>query len=157
MTVCLFFAEIILGVYWLRIPAEICHHSAWAGTAQQGSQQGAAWRAAVLLWGMAVKKMFTANMLYCPVHSSPSGMYTELQEVNQSFVCVCVCVQLAPDQGMVPADRPTELRRRCEEEAQQMVQLKDASQSVANPSFTQLISRLTALLLQIKVCVTGVC
>lgn len=64
-------------------------------------------------------------------------------------------VQLAPDQGMVPADHPTELRRRCEDEAQQMVQLsnslKDGQQSVTSPSLTQLISRLTALLLQIKV------
>lgn len=64
-------------------------------------------------------------------------------------------VQLAPDQGMVPADHPTELRRRCEEEAQQMVQLsnstKDGQQDVTNPGLTHLISRLTALLLQIKV------
>lgn len=56
---------------------------------------------------------------------------------------------------MVPADHPTELRRRCEDEAQQMVQqtnsLKDGQQSVTNPSLTHLISRLTALLLQIKV------
>lgn len=66
-----------------------------------------------------------------------------------------VFFQLAPDQGMVPADHPTELRRRCEEEAQQMVQLsnslKDSQQSLPNPSLTHLISRLTALLLQIKV------
>lgn len=63
--------------------------------------------------------------------------------------------QLAPDQGMVPADHPTELRRRCEEEAQQMVQMstisKDGQQGATNPSLTHLISRLTALLLQIKV------
>lgn len=56
---------------------------------------------------------------------------------------------------MVPSDHPTELRRRCEEEAQQMVQLsgstRDGQQSVTNASLTQLISRLTALLLQIKV------
>uniref|UniRef100_A0A7N6FK12 DIRP domain-containing protein n=1 Tax=Anabas testudineus TaxID=64144 RepID=A0A7N6FK12_ANATE len=66
---------------------------------------------------------------------------------------------LAPDQGMVPADHPTELRRRCEEEAQQMVQLsnslKDGQQSVTNPSLTHLISRLTALLLQIKCLADG--
>lgn len=66
-----------------------------------------------------------------------------------------VLIQLAPDQGMVPADHPTELRRRCEEEAQQMVQLsnsvKDGQQSVTNTSLSHLISRLTALLLQIKV------
>lgn len=66
-----------------------------------------------------------------------------------------VSTQLAPDQGMVPADHPTELRRRCEEEAQQMVQLsgstKDGQQGLTNPGLTHLISRLTALLLQIKV------
>lgn len=63
--------------------------------------------------------------------------------------------QLAPDQGMVPADHPTELRRRCEEDAQQMVEQgnyqRDGQPNVTNPSLTQLISRLTALLLQIKV------
>lgn len=63
--------------------------------------------------------------------------------------------QLAPDQGMVPADHPTELRRRCEEEAQQMVQMsgvsKDGQQGATNSRLTHLISRLTALLLQIKV------
>uniref|UniRef100_A0A1A7XIQ2 Lin-9 homolog n=1 Tax=Iconisemion striatum TaxID=60296 RepID=A0A1A7XIQ2_9TELE len=67
-----------------------------------------------------------------------------LHEVQQ------FCCDLAPDQGMVPADHPTELRRRCEEEAQQMVQ-----QSGPNPSLTHLISRLTALLLQIKCLADG--
>ena len=56
---------------------------------------------------------------------------------------------------MAPADRPTEMRQRCEEEAQELVQhsntLLDGQQSVTNPSHTLLISRLTALLLQIKV------
>lgn len=66
-----------------------------------------------------------------------------------------VLSQLAPDQGMVPVDHPTELRRRCEEEAQQMVQMssisKDGQQGATNASLTHLISRLTAVLLQIKV------
>ena len=56
---------------------------------------------------------------------------------------------------MAPADQPTELRRRCDEEAQEMVQqtnsLRDGQQNVTNPGLTQLVSRLTALLLQIKV------
>ena len=56
---------------------------------------------------------------------------------------------------MAPADRPTEMRQRCEEEAQELVQhsntLLDGQQSVTNTSHTQLVSRLTALLLQIKV------
>ncbi|XP_071397858.1 protein lin-9 homolog isoform X3 [Centroberyx affinis] len=76
-----------------------------------------------------------------------------LHEVQQ------FCCELAPDQGMAPADRPTELRRRCEEEAQEMVQqshsLRDGQQIVTNPSLTQLVSRLTALLLQIKCLADG--
>ncbi|XP_029351847.1 protein lin-9 homolog isoform X5 [Echeneis naucrates] len=88
----------------------------------------------------------------------------ELEQLNKDLNKVLhevqqFCCELAPDQGMVPADHPTELRRRCEEEAQQMVQLsnslKDGQQSVTNPSLTQLISRLTALLLQIKCLADG--
>ncbi len=64
-------------------------------------------------------------------------------------------VQLAPDQGMQPADQPSELRRRCEEESQEVVRqsnaLPDGEQRVQSPSLTQLVSRLTALLLQIRV------
>lgn len=56
---------------------------------------------------------------------------------------------------MQPADQPSELRRRCEEEAQEMVRLSnalpDGEQRVQNPGLTQLISRLTAILLQIRV------
>uniref|UniRef100_A0A3B4WY55 Lin-9 DREAM MuvB core complex component n=1 Tax=Seriola lalandi dorsalis TaxID=1841481 RepID=A0A3B4WY55_SERLL len=88
----------------------------------------------------------------------------ELEQLNKDLNKVLhevqqFCCELAPDQGMVPADHPTELRRRCEEEAQQMVQLsnslKDGQQSVTNPSLTHLISRLTALLLQIKCLADG--
>lgn len=88
----------------------------------------------------------------------------ELEQLNKDLNKVLYevqqfCCELAPDQGMVPADHPTELRRRCEDEAQQMVQLsnslKDGQQIVTNPSLTQLISRLTALLLQIKCLADG--
>ncbi|KAI3363743.1 hypothetical protein L3Q82_001355 [Scortum barcoo] len=88
----------------------------------------------------------------------------ELEQLNKDLNKVLhevqqFCCELAPDQGMVPADHPTELRRRCEDEAQQMVQmsnsLKDGQQSVTNPSLTHLISRLTALLLQIKCLADG--
>lgn len=71
-----------------------------------------------------------------------------LHEVKQ------FCCELAPDQGMVPADHPTELRRRCEEEAQQMIQMSSAlnkgQQSLSDPNLTHLVSRLTALLVQIR-------
>ncbi|CAL8314605.1 unnamed protein product [Lota lota] len=88
----------------------------------------------------------------------------ELEQLNKDLNKVLhqvqqFCCELAPDQGMAPADRPTEMRQRCEEEAQELVQhsntLLDGQQSVTNPSHTQLISRLTALLLQIKCLAEG--
>lgn len=63
-------------------------------------------------------------------------------------------VQLAPDQGLQPADQPTDLRRRCEEEAQEIVRQANSSSGqpcVENENLTDLIARLTAILLQIKV------
>lgn len=66
-----------------------------------------------------------------------------------------IFVQLAPDQGMQPADQPSELRRRCEEESHDVVRQintsPDGEQRVQSPGLTQLVSRLTALLLQIRV------
>ncbi|KAM6992764.1 protein lin-9 homolog [Tautogolabrus adspersus] len=88
----------------------------------------------------------------------------ELEQLNKDLNKVLhevqqFCCELAPDQGMVPVDHPTELRRRCEDEAQQMVQmsssLKEGQQTVTNPGLTHLISRLTALLLQIKCLADG--
>lgn len=64
-------------------------------------------------------------------------------------------LQLAPDQGLQPADQPTDLRRRCEEEAQEVVRqantLSTGQLCVESKNLTDLISRLTAILLQIKV------
>lgn len=64
-------------------------------------------------------------------------------------------MQLAPDQGLQPADQPTDLRRRCEEEAQEIVRqansLTTGQLCVESENLTDLISRLTAILLQIKV------
>ncbi|CAN9507446.1 unnamed protein product [Ophioblennius macclurei] len=83
----------------------------------------------------------------------------ELEQLNKDLNKVLhevkqFCCELAPDQGMVPGDHPTELRRRCEEEAQQMMQMSSAlnkgQQSLSNPNLTHLISRLTALLVQIR-------
>uniref|UniRef100_A0A8C2ENA7 Lin-9 DREAM MuvB core complex component n=1 Tax=Cyprinus carpio TaxID=7962 RepID=A0A8C2ENA7_CYPCA len=76
-----------------------------------------------------------------------------LHEVQQ------FCYELAPDQGMQPADQPSELRRRCEEESQEVVSqsnaLPDGEQRVQSSSLTQLVSRLTALLLQIRCLAEG--
>lgn len=64
-------------------------------------------------------------------------------------------MELAPDQGLQPADQPTDLRRRCEEEAQEIVRQANSSTTgqlcVESEKLTDLISRLTAILLQIKV------
>lgn len=63
--------------------------------------------------------------------------------------------QLAPEQGLQPSDHPTDLRRRCEEEAQEIVRQSNTSTTgqpcVQNENLTELIARLTAILLQIKV------
>ncbi|KAM8846877.1 protein lin-9 homolog [Synchiropus picturatus] len=88
----------------------------------------------------------------------------DLEQLNKDLTKVLhevqqFCCELAPDQGMAPCEHPTELRRHCEEEAQQMVQmtncLKNGEPSVKNPELTQLISRLTALLFQIKCLADG--
>nr|XP_023662818.1 protein lin-9 homolog isoform X1 [Paramormyrops kingsleyae] len=69
-----------------------------------------------------------------------------LHEVQQ------YCCELAPEQGMQPANLPTDLRRRCEDEARETVRqaLHDSQRRVRSQSLTDLISGLTALLLQIK-------
>ena len=66
--------------------------------------------------------------------------------------------QLAPDQGLQPADQPTDMRRRCEEEAQEIVRQANSASGqpcVENENLTDLISRLTAILLQIKCLAEG--
>ncbi|KAJ7402975.1 Protein lin-9 like protein [Pitangus sulphuratus] len=69
------------------------------------------------------------------------------------------CYELAPDQGLQPADQPTDLRRRCEEEAQEVVRQANTSSTgqlcVESENLTDLISRLTAILLQIKCLAEG--
>ncbi|XP_061610207.1 protein lin-9 homolog isoform X1 [Phyllopteryx taeniolatus] len=88
----------------------------------------------------------------------------ELEQLNKDLKKVLhevqqFCCELSTDQGTLPADHPADLRRHCEDEAQQMVQLSDSSkddlQSVTNGSLTHLVSRLTALLLQIKCLADG--
>ncbi|XP_075060450.1 protein lin-9 homolog isoform X2 [Mixophyes fleayi] len=68
------------------------------------------------------------------------------------------CYELAPDQGLQPANQPTDMRRRCEEDAQEMVRQANTSSGqpcVQNESLTDLISKLTAILLQIKCLAEG--
>ncbi|XP_070781855.1 protein lin-9 homolog isoform X3 [Enoplosus armatus] len=120
------------------------------------------------LGGFPVKFLVQVKSYSMPIDLDFQKRYAttvlELEQLNKDLNKVLhevqqFCCELAPDQGMVPADHPTELRRRCDDEAQQMVQLsnslKDGQQSVTNPSLTHLISRLTALLLQIKCLADG--
>uniref|UniRef100_A0A6I8NPQ7 Lin-9 DREAM MuvB core complex component n=1 Tax=Ornithorhynchus anatinus TaxID=9258 RepID=A0A6I8NPQ7_ORNAN len=68
------------------------------------------------------------------------------------------CYELAPDQGLQPADQPTDMRRRCEDEAQEIVRQANATTGhpcVENETLTELIARLTAILLQIKCLAEG--
>jgi len=77
------------------------------------------------------------------------------KELFNLHLSLFLSVQLAPDQGLQPADQPTDLRRRCEEEAQEIVRQANSSTTgqlcVESENLTDLISRLTAILLQIKV------
>lgn len=87
----------------------------------------------------------------------------ELEQLNKDLNKVLhkvqqYCYELAPDQGLQPANQPTDMRRRCEEEAQEMVSKANTSNGqpcVQNESLTDLISRLTAILLQIKCLAEG--
>ncbi|XP_033052772.1 protein lin-9 homolog isoform X2 [Trachypithecus francoisi] len=87
----------------------------------------------------------------------------ELEQLNKDLNKVLhkvqqYCYELAPDQGLQPADQPTDMRRRCEEEAQEIVRHANSSTGhpcVENENLTDLISRLTAILLQIKCLAEG--
>ncbi|XP_038205263.1 protein lin-9 homolog isoform X1 [Arvicola amphibius] len=87
----------------------------------------------------------------------------ELEQLNKDLNKVLhkvqqYCYELAPDQGLQPADQPTDLRRRCEEEAQEIVRQANSSSGqpcVENENLTDLIARLTAILLQIKCLAEG--
>ncbi|XP_063300123.1 protein lin-9 homolog [Pelobates fuscus] len=69
------------------------------------------------------------------------------------------CYELAPDQGLQPANQPTSMRQRCEDQAQEMVRQANTpstgQQCVQDEGLTDLISRLTAILLQIKCLAEG--
>lgn len=87
----------------------------------------------------------------------------ELEQLNKDLNKVLhkvqqYCYELAPDQGLQPADQPTDMRRRCEEEAQEIVRQANSASGqpcVENENLTDLISRLTAILLQIKCLAEG--
>ncbi|XP_048842385.1 protein lin-9 homolog isoform X2 [Brienomyrus brachyistius] len=77
----------------------------------------------------------------------------DLEQLNKDLSKVLHEVQqygyeLAPEQGL----QPTDLRRRCEDEARETVRqaLRSSQRCVRSQSLTDLISGLTALLLQIK-------
>lgn len=101
--------------------------------------------------GLDLQKRYATTVL--DLEQLNKDLNKVLHEVQQ------FCFELAPDQGMQPADQPSELRRRCEEESQDVVRLintlPDGEQRVQNPGLTQLVSRLTALLLQIRCLAEG--
>ena len=79
----------------------------------------------------------------------------ELEQLNRNLNKVLHkvqynCYELAPDQGLQPADQPTDMRGRCKEEAQEIVPHANSSTGqprAENDNLTDLISRLTAILL----------
>ncbi|XP_040207279.1 LOW QUALITY PROTEIN: protein lin-9 homolog [Rana temporaria] len=86
-----------------------------------------------------------------------------LEQLNKDLNKVLHKVQqyfhsLLPDQGLQPANQPTDMRRRCEEERPRRGRQANTSNGqscVQNESLTDLIIRLTAILLQIKCLAEG--
>lgn len=102
-----------------------------------------------------VPLLFVTNAGFVKIRIWKQAPHTNDTASWMRILCSNRHVQLAPDQGLQPADQPTDMRRRCEEEAQEIVRLANCSTGqpcVENENLTNLISKLTAILLQIKVC-----
>uniref|UniRef100_A0A8C6GAW8 DIRP domain-containing protein n=1 Tax=Mus spicilegus TaxID=10103 RepID=A0A8C6GAW8_MUSSI len=129
---------------------------------------------AILYWGKHIKKLREMNTEAEKLksYSMPIGIefqrryatiVLELEQLNKGLNKVLhkvqqYCYELAPDQGLQPADQPTDMKRRCEEEAQEFVRQANSASGqpcVENENLTDLISRLTAILLQIKCLAEG--
>lgn len=82
----------------------------------------------------------------------------ELEKLNKELNTYLVGVQefsqeVAPDHGIAPSEQPSEIRRRCEKEGNEMVRRTNISQGrkmVKSERMLHIISRLTSLLLQVR-------
>ncbi|XP_077994665.1 protein lin-9 homolog [Glandiceps talaboti] len=87
-----------------------------------------------------------------------AGVVLELERLNRDLNTNLVgvqqyCQEIAPEQGLQPMDQPMELRRKCEDEAKDIVHRTNLSlgpKTVKSQSLTELVSMLTSLMLQIK-------
>ncbi|XP_070554790.1 protein lin-9 homolog isoform X2 [Ptychodera flava] len=87
-----------------------------------------------------------------------AGVVLELETLNKDLNTYLLgvqqyCQEIAPEQGLQPMDQPTEMKRKCEEEAKEIVRKTNLSlgpKTVKNESLTELIAMLTSLMLQIK-------
>ncbi|KAF4800451.1 Protein lin-9 like protein [Turdus rufiventris] len=120
------------------------------------------------LGGFPVEFLIQVKSYSMPINIEFQRRYAtivlDLEQLNKDLNKVLhkvqqYCYELAPDQGLQPADQPTDLRRRCEEEAQEVVRqtntLSTGQLCVESENLTDLISRLTAILLQIKCLAEG--
>ncbi|XP_076114426.1 protein lin-9 homolog isoform X1 [Mytilus galloprovincialis] len=77
------------------------------------------------------------------------------KELNEYLMGVQhYCQELAPEQGLTPFDQPSEIRKRCDEQAEEMVdrisQNMFHSKKTKNHKVIDLISSLTSLMLQVQ-------
>lgn len=86
-----------------------------------------------------------------------AGIVLELEHLNKDLQEYLngvqqFCQKMAPEQGLTAIDQPSEIKRRCEEEAQKMVQKVSQSlwKCVKNEQMLNLIVSLTSLMLQVK-------
>ncbi|KAJ8298580.1 hypothetical protein KUTeg_022690 [Tegillarca granosa] len=77
-------------------------------------------------------------------------------ELNECLIGVQnYCQELAPEQGLTPLDQPSEIRRKCDEEANEMVSrisqnMFHSRKTTKNQKVMDLISGLTSLMLQVQ-------
>ncbi|XP_013416607.1 protein lin-9 homolog [Lingula anatina] len=88
-----------------------------------------------------------------------AGLILELDKLNKDLNDYLVgvqqfCQQLAPDQGLPALDQPSEIKRRTEEEAEDLVRTINLSQvarrQVRSEKMLDLVTKLTSMMMQIK-------
>ncbi|XP_077866369.1 protein lin-9 homolog [Saccoglossus kowalevskii] len=87
-----------------------------------------------------------------------ANVVLELERLNADLNSYLIgaqqyCQEIAPEQGLQPIDQSSELRRKCDDEAIELVSQANATlapKSVRSQSLTKLVSVLISLMLQIK-------
>lgn len=93
---------------------------------------------------------------YNPLFSSHNRIVVELEKMNvalQEFLTDVqeLCQEIAPEPSVAAMLAPSHLREKCRQEAAEMVNRNDIMSDRAPSKMNQLVTDLTALMLQVKV------